>query len=324
MSGVFIIKTNKEALEEILEIAKSYNEVEFTETSFKNLQDAIMAGEIILLDKEATQIDVDNMVEELQNAIDNLEDAVTVEVNKTALSIAVEMAGNVTEEQLDKVVPAVVTEFNAALEEARVILANDNANQEEVDEAYDNLQAAINGLEEAEVVDKSLLEAMVNKVLGLEEDKYIASSWQAMLPKLEAAQEVLANEKATQAEVDSACDALTRGYLNLRLKPNKDLLADLINKANGLNSASYTTNTWAVVENEVIKAQAVLEDPEASEAEVKAAEKALTKALEGLELVKAGDTTASVKTGDNSLTGIFAGLTMLSLAGLSLLRRKED
>ena len=314
------------------------------------------------------------------------------DINKTALQIAVEMAGNVTEEQLDKVVPAVVTEFNAALEEARVILANDNANQEEVDasfarlsvamhmleflkgdkaelqdlvdstaelvegnyteeswsvlqdaltnantvlnnenamqeevdEAYDNLQAAINGLEEAEVVDKSLLEAMVNKVLGLEEDKYIPSTWQAMLPELEAAQEVLGNEKATQAEVDEACDALTRGYLNLRLKPNKDLLSDLINKANGLNSTSYTANTWAVVENEVIKAQAVLEDPEASEAEVKAAEKALTKALEGLELVKAGDTTASIKTGDNGLVGIFASLSMLSLAGLSLLRRKED
>ncbi|WP_278628419.1 LPXTG cell wall anchor domain-containing protein, partial [Thomasclavelia cocleata] len=128
--------------------------------------------------------------------------------------------------------------------------------------------------------------------------------------------------------------ALTRGYLNLRLKPNKDLLSDLINKANGLNSASYTAKTWAVVADEVIKAQAVLEDPEASEAEVKAAEKALTKALEGLVAkpgntvdtstpVKPGDTT-SIKTGDNGLTGIFAGLTMLSLAGLSLLRRKED
>ncbi|WP_305113836.1 family 20 glycosylhydrolase [Thomasclavelia cocleata] len=328
--------------------------------------------------------------EALQNAINNLEKEVTV--SKTALSIAVEMASNVTEADLENVVPAVVTEFNAALEEARAILANDNATQEEVDasfarlatamhmleflkgdkaelqdlvdstadlvegnyteeswsalqealtnantvlnnenamqeevdEAYDNLQAAINGLEEAEVVDKSLLEAMVNKVLGLEEDKYIASSWQAMLPELEAAQEVLGNEKATQAEVDEACDALTRGYLNLRLKPNKDLLADLINKANGLNAASYTANTWAVVENEVIKAQAVLEDPEASEAEVKAAHAALTKALEGLEPVKAGDTTASVKTGDNGLMTVFAGLTMLSLAGLSLLRRKED
>ncbi len=316
----------------------------------------------------------------------------TISTNKTALSIAVEMAGNVTEEQLDKVVPAVVTEFNAALEEARVILANDNANQEEVDasfarlsvamhmleflkgdkaelqdlvdstadlvegnyteeswtalqealtnantvlnnenamqeevdEAYDNLQAAINGLEEAEVVDKSLLEAMVNKVLGLEEDKYIPSTWQAMLPELEAAQEVLGNEKATQAEVDEACDALTRAYLNLRLKPNKDLLSDLINKANGLNSASYTANTWAVVENEVIKAKEVLEDPEASEAEVKAAEKALTKALEGLVAkpgntvdtstpVKAGDTTANaVKTGDEvPAYGLMASIALM-------------
>uniref|UniRef100_UPI002590EA1F family 20 glycosylhydrolase n=3 Tax=Thomasclavelia cocleata TaxID=69824 RepID=UPI002590EA1F len=258
--------------------------------------------------------------EALQNAINNLEKEVTV--SKTALSIAVEMASNVTEADLENVVPAVVTEFNAALEEARAILANDNATQEEVDAsfarlatamhmleflkgdkaelqdlvdstadlvegnyteeswsalqealtnantvlnnenamqeevdgAYDNLQAAINGLEEAEVVDKSLLEAMVNKVLGLEEDKYIPSTWQAMLPELEAAQEVLGNEKATQAEVDEACDALTRAYLNLRLKPNKDLLADLINKTNGLNAASYTAKTWAVVENEVIKA----------------------------------------------------------------------
>ncbi len=342
--------------------------------------------------RQSTLNDVDRMragiIEISKEAVANK----PVEVSKAALQIAVEMASAVTAEDLDKVVPAVVTEFNAALEEARAILANDNATQEEVDasfarlsvamhmleflkgdkaelqdlvdstadlaaekytpetwavleealtnantvlndvnamqeevdEAYDNLQAAINGLEEVEVVDKSLLEAMVNKVLGLEEDKYIASSWQAMLPDLETAQEVLGNEKATQVEVDEACDALTRGYLNLRLKPNKDLLADLINKANGLNSASYTANTWAVVENEVIKAQAVLEDPEASEAEVKAAHAALTKALEGLEPVKAGDTTASVKTGDNSLTGIFAGLTMLSLAGLSLLRRKED
>ena len=311
--------------------------------------------------------------------------------NKTALQIAVEMANEVTQADLDKVVPVVVTEFNAALEEARAILANDNATQEEVDasfarlsvamhmleflkgdkaelqdlvdstadlvegnyteeswsalqdalteantvlndvnamqeevdEAYDNLQAAINGLEEVEVVDKSLLEAMVNKVLGLEEDKYIASSWQAMLPELEAAQEVLGNEKATQAEVDEACDALTRGYLNLRLKPNKDLLADLINKANGLNSASYTAKTWAVVADEVINAQVVLNNPEASEAEVKAAHAALTKALKGLEPVKAGDTT-SIKTGDNGLMTVFAGLSVLSLAGYYVSKKKEN
>ncbi|WP_278628431.1 LPXTG cell wall anchor domain-containing protein, partial [Thomasclavelia cocleata] len=111
--------------------------------------------------------------------------------------------------------------------------------------------------------------------------------------------------------------------------PNKDLLADLINKANGLNAASYTANTWAVVADEVIKAQAVLEDSEASEAEVKASEKALTKALEGLEikpveLVKAGDTTANaIKTGDNSLIGTSIALMSLSLAGYYISKKRK-
>ena len=121
-----------------------------------------------------------------------------------------------------------------------------------------------------------------------------------------------------QEEVDEVCDALTRGYLNLRLKPNTDLLADLINKANGLNAANYSAKTWTVVENEVIKAQAVLNNSEVSEAEVKASEKALTIDLEGL-VAKPGDITTSIKTGDNGLMTVFAGLSILSL-----LRRKED
>ena len=387
----------KAQLQALYDECLALNEADYTKESWAGFKVTLDNAKEVLEKADATQEEVDNAITALQEAVDALVKAEETAVSKTALQIAVEMAGNVTEEQLDKVVPAVVTEFNAALEEAREILANDNATQEEVDasfarlsvamhmleflkgdktelqdlvdstadlvegnyteeswsalqealtnantvlnnenamqeevdEAYDNLQAAINGLEEAEVVDKSLLEAMVNKVLGLEEDKYIASSWQAMLPDLEAAQEVLTNEKATQAEVDEACDALTRGYLNLRLKPNKDLLADLINKANKVNRANYTAKTFNTLTAVLDEVKEVLENPEASEAEVKAAEKALAKALEGLEInpvesVKAGDTTTSVKTGDNSLMGIFASLSMLSAAGISLFRKKED
>ncbi|WP_286312722.1 LPXTG cell wall anchor domain-containing protein, partial [Thomasclavelia cocleata] len=284
---------------------------------------ALEEARVILANDNATQEEVDASFARLATAMHMLEflKGDKAELQDLVDSTADLVEGNYTEESW--------TALQEALTNANTVLNNENAMQEEVDEAYDNLQAAINGLEEAEVVDKSLLEAMVNKVLGLEEDKYIASSWQAMLPELEAAQEVLGNEKATQAEVDEACDALTRGYLNLRLKPNKDLLQSLINKANGLNSASYTAKTWAVVENEVIKAQAVLEDPEASEAEVKAAENALTKALEGLEMksvepVKAGDTTAGVKTGDAvSMMYPLLGLAIASLGFYGNKKRKR-
>ena len=54
----------------------------------------------------------------------------------------------------------------------------------------------------------------------------------------------------------------------------------------------------------------------------------LEKAMANLQTVKApvnnGDTTVSVKTGDESLVGMFAGIALLSVAGYALLRRKED
>ncbi|WP_423837752.1 LPXTG cell wall anchor domain-containing protein, partial [Thomasclavelia spiroformis] len=40
--------------------------------------------------------------------------------------------------------------------------------------------------------------------------------------------------------------------------------------------------------------------------------------------VNNGDTTASVKTGDESLAGMFATIALLSVAGYAILRRKED
>ena len=40
--------------------------------------------------------------------------------------------------------------------------------------------------------------------------------------------------------------------------------------------------------------------------------------------VNNGDTTASVKTGDESLAGMFATIALLSVAGYTVLRKKED
>ena len=103
--------------------------------------------------------------------------------------------------------------------------------------------------------------------------------------------------------------------MNLRLKPNKDLLSDLINKANGINRANYSAESLKVLDAEVLKAKAVFEDPNASEAKIKAVEVSLTKAL----VVKLGE---SVKTGDDNLIGMFTTIALLSMMGYMILRRK--
>lgn len=264
-------------------------------------------------------------------------------VNKVALSIAVEVANNVSEEELDKVVPAVVNEFKAALQEAQTLLADAAATQEAVDTSFNRLAAAIQMLDFIKG-DKAALRSFVNNVEDTKAELYTSATWSIFAAALENGQAVLADENAFQDEVDRAYDGLVRAYLGLRLVPNKDLLKELINKANSLNAANYTAETWAVMANALEEANATLANENATAKEVEAAKAALSSAIDGLVantatdtpvnpstpdntvspnesvsssvsngVVKTGDTTASIKTGDTTnLVYSVAGLAVAS------------
>ena len=251
------------------------------------------------------------------------------DADKSLLAIAIEMAEKA---DLENVVPAVVTEFNEALTNAKEVYAKTNATQSEVDSAFARLANVMHMLEFYKG-DKSALQKQVDQINDLDESKYIESTWYDMLPVLDKANDVLADENAMQGEVDEAFTELVKAFLNLRLKPNKDLLQELINKANNLNAANYSAKTWAVVADALNEAKAVLEDPEATQDQVDNAKDVLAKGLAGLvaneenidSAVKAGDTTVSIKTGDDSLIGVFAGLGLLSMATIvTSYKRKED
>ena len=263
-------------------------------------------------------------------------------VNKTALQIAVDVASNITDEELENVVPAVANELKAALEEAKAILEDATADQETVDASFDRLATAIQMLDFIKG-DKAALRSFITKVENTVEEEYTPATWTAFAAALETGNTVLADENAMQEEVDNAYTNLVKAYLNLRLVPNKDKLEDLINQTKALVAANYTADTWKNVSNALELAENVMNNENATSEEVTNAETVLTKAVEGLVVnnapvapstpavdntvktpVSSGDTTASVKTGDESLTGLFGGITLLSLAGAVLLKRKEN
>ena len=64
--------------------------------------------------------------------------------DKTALKIAIDLADQAN---LDNVIPVVVEEFNAALQEAKDVYADENAMQPEVNAAFDRLAEAMHMLE---------------------------------------------------------------------------------------------------------------------------------------------------------------------------------
>ena len=132
---------------------------------------------------------------------------------------------------------------------------------------------------------------------------------------------ILANENAMQEEVNETYTKLIKAFLELRFKPNKDLLNELINKANGLSEANYTASSWKVMNEVLNDAIVVLNDAEANQVEVNKVKDVLVKRLAGLvadsavETVKPEDKTASVKTGDDSVIATTITLMPLSLAG---------
>ncbi|WP_301092944.1 glycoside hydrolase family 3 N-terminal domain-containing protein [Thomasclavelia cocleata] len=334
---------DKTALNEMIEKAKSLNEDEFTAESWNDaasvlseLKDLLKTAENVNLTHKLAQSVVDGAKTDLQGKYaEVLALLVPNNTNKTALEIAIEMAESAS---LENVVPAVVEEFNAALENAQTVYANARATQEEIDDAFTRLASVMHMLEFFKG-NKELLQKQVDQINGLESDKYIESSWNAMLPVLEKANEVLGNENAMQEEVDEVYSELVRAFVNLRLKPNKDLLADLINKANGLNRANYTSESLKAVDAEVAKATAVLNNSEATKEEVESAQIALQSVLDKLvtkdvsnvqvpssdvKVVNNGESSA-LKTGDNSMVVPFAFTGLLAFAsGVIVFKKKKD
>ena len=259
-------------------------------------------------------------------------------VDKTALKIAVDLANAITDEDLANVVQAVVDEFKMTRDEANAVYNNVSATQEEVNNAFDRLANAMHMLDFKQG-DKTALKAFIDKVSGLEAAKYTEATWTPFNDALKAATSVYEDVNAMQEEVNTVYNDLVTAFLNLRLIPNKDLLEELINKAEGLNGVNYTKASYAVVENALLTAKAVYENPNATQEEVDNAKATLEKAIAGLQAnpstpsnvdntvktpVNNGDTT-SVKTGDDvNMLGTLAGLALLSIVGAKVLRKKED
>ena len=197
------------------------------------------------------------------------------------LKIAVELAEEITEEELSNVVPAVATEFREALKVAKNILTNEGFTQVEVDEAFERLSGAMQMLEFIKG-DKTQLINLLDRINGLNSDEYIQSTWTNLQTVVEKANGIVADENALEAEVAESYKEVLRGFLELRLKPSKDKLEDLINKVETLDASQYTASSWSNLQETLGKARAVFENEEATSTDIAKVEKELQGAIDNL------------------------------------------
>ena len=184
------------------------------------------------------------------------------------------------------VVQAAVDAFQKAMDEAKAVLDNPNATQEQVNTAWDNLLEGIWGLG-LKQGDKTMLELLIHKAEGMlpNESKYLPDHWQELLDALAAGQDVMEDGNALQGDVETAVDELLTAILAQRFKADKSILEDLIGTAQGMDLTGYTAESVSTFRSALAAAQAVMADESLSEDDqqvVDDAVDALQSAMDGL------------------------------------------
>ena len=280
-----IKRGDKTELNSLIEEAEALDEADYTIGTWAALIEALEAAKDVASDVDATQAEVDEAKAALEAAMDNL----IKRGDKDALSDLIAEAEALNEADYTT---GTWNRLKTALEAARLVVANENASQTEIDEAADALRAAIDGL--ALRGNKAELNALISEAEALEEEDYTAGSWAQFITALEDAKDVSADVDATQAEVDGAKATLKNAMHNLIKRGDKDALSNLIAEAEALNEADYTTNTWAALVEALEAAKTVVANENASQQDIDDAADALKSAIDGL--IERGD-----KAGLNSL-----------------------
>ena len=204
-------------------------------------------------------------------------------VSTAVLEYAIELARTADTEG---VVPAVVEKFNECLTNAEDLLARVQAGdasvtQDMVGESWGELMRIMQMLSFKQG-DKTDLCKVIEAADTIDLDKYLEVGKDEFKEALEEAKAAAADENAMQDEVDQAWGRLLTAMGNLRLIPDKDLLEDLINQAQAIDTAEYTEESVAALNSALAKAIEVYNDDQADEAQVKEAETALKASMDQL------------------------------------------
>lgn len=93
---------------------------------------------------------------------------------------------------------------------------------------------------------------------------------------------VVADSDALLEDITQAQDALFEALMNLRFKPDKAILKQLVEKASNIDTASYTPESAETFATAKTAAEAVLADETATQEQVNVAVSALEQAMAGL------------------------------------------
>lgn len=299
LNGLDGKETNKDALQKLVnqaaEIQASKNYIDASADKKTAYDNALKKAQDILNDNEATQVAVDNAVKELTAAQDGLDGETNNEkpvVDKTDLKNILEQAEKAKE--TDKYFNATTEKqdsLNKAIDAGNKVLGNDAATADDVKTAIDDINKALENLD-GQATDKTKLnDALTDAKKTQASDKYKNSSKDtkdALQKAIDNGTKVSEDPNAKQADVDKAVDDINNAQnaLDGKATDKADLNKALEEAKNAKATDKYLNASKEkkdALDNAIDKAKEVLDDPNASQDDVKNAITGLTDAINNLD-----------------------------------------
>ena len=200
---------DKTKLEELVAIAETLDEADYTAASWEAFQDALAAAQETVEDENAVQNDIDSAYDALYDAMMDLAGT----ADRTTLDMVIAEAEAIRA-GLDSYLEEGKQEFLDALEAAKAI--GNDATQAEVDAAAEALNRAMADLRKAP--DREELEALLSRMESKDLSSYTASSAAAFTAAKNNLAAVLAKSDATPEELAAAQDTALQAEKNLKKK----------------------------------------------------------------------------------------------------------
>ncbi len=248
--------TDKAALQTAVDnsatVKESNNYTNADQTQKTAYDKAVTAAQTVLDKTNATQAEVNQALQDLETANNNLNgDAKTEAANKAALEAAVKDAPNVRN------TPAYYngseeaqTAYNNAINAGQAVLDQANPAASEVKNALDAINAAKDNLKGVATNTEALETALTSANKAKETGNYTnadQAKQEALNNAITAGQEILKNTNATQAQVNSAAKAITEAISglngNANLEDAKDAATEAIQKALDSKTTQITDAT---------------------------------------------------------------------------------
>ena len=279
-------------LEGMINKINSLDASDYTEESWSAVQDAIAAARNVVTSENATQAQIDAAVDALIAAFGNLEYGAQTLHLEVALDAAEEIiAASQNYDSLDA--------LKAAVAEAKAVLAEKSATQDQINAAAVKVLAEINKL--TELSDVTSLGNLINAAKDLLNGNYTSDSLEALNNAIAKAEEVLTDSNRKADAIEKAYADLIEAIANLELKGNKAALKAMLDKAAEILAASDTYLASTIDGLAAVKADAqnVYDSADADQDAIDAAVRALTLKVANARLIGDVNGDGKVNTSDS-------------------------